>query len=590
MNALDPQADSLPRGAEDSGPSHPDGFAYELRIGVTGHRHLRDAATVTQTVRRVLQHIDRTLGPQSRTPLEWIVVSPIAKGADRIVAEQVLRLPASRLEVLTPLELDEYRRDFVEADDRDEFEQLLQRAAHSRCVSHQPPPDMKDPATLQEWRNRAYMQVGRAVIDASEIVIAIWDGQPSRGLGGTGDVARHALSRERLVIWVDALNPSAEPLLITGVHNRPDGQLALETTPLPDAPKQLSLGYHQLDAYNRDDSLPAETIAQACQRTRQWFEQQAQAAKLPTPVIELIQREIIPQFARADRLAVHYRDRYVAATTSLFSLSALAVSIAAAQVLLFSEQLWIVVLELIAMGTAVLLWRWCRREAWHEKWIHDRYLAERWRLAIFTLLLDRPQQWGQQTPGEALAFYSGPQHWLLDAAQQLIRVTRQSLSTPVDFPAVKTFLIDAWLDNQRQYHEQNAHRKHELAQRGHQLGTWLFVATLVMVVLHLAGIGHHAGDHAPGWGRLDAWITLLTILLPVWGAAIHAITNQLELERIAARSQRMASVLNLVTDRAREAETLDELREAITEGEQVMSLENHEWWILLSFRQPVLPT
>ncbi len=591
MNSHSPDADPTPTPSAAVMNPPTTGFPYALRIGVTGHRHLHDPQALASAVSRVLEHIDAVLGPQSRTPLEWTIVSPLARGADRLVVEAVLGRPQSRLEVLIPFELDEYRRDFVDAQDREHFERLLKQADSVQKVYEHPSLDTTDPDALHEWRNRGYLQVGQAVIDACEIVIAIWDGRPSRGLGGTGDIIPYALSRKRLVIWVDALHPQQAPQVIR-VSSSAAAPLPqpLPTQPLPTTAKQLSLGYHQLDAYNRDDSLSADVIDAARRQTQAWFEQQARDCLVSESEFAPLLRRLLPHLSRADRLAVHYRDRYIAATTGLFSLSAIAVSVAAVQVLFFPEQLWIVVLELLAMAIAVLLWTWCRREAWHEKWIHDRYLAERLRLSIFTLLLDAPDARRPSDPGRLLPFYSGPRQWLLDTVRRVVRESRQAPETPLRFTLVKEFLTRAWLLDQQHYHARNARRKHQLAYRGHRLGMVLFVATILMALLHLAGVGHHAEAHAPGWQRLDAWISLGTILFPVWGAAIHAIINQLEWERIAARSQRMNIVLKLVLDRAQDAQSLDELRTAVTEGEQLMSLENHEWWILLSFRQPILPT
>ena len=41
------------------------------------------------------------------------------------------------------------------------------------------------------------MDGGRAVVDCSSVLVAVWDGQPSRGLSGTADVVAYA--RERRV-------------------------------------------------------------------------------------------------------------------------------------------------------------------------------------------------------------------------------------------------------------------------------------------------------------------------------------------------------------------------------------------------------
>jgi hypothetical protein len=55
------------------------------------------------------------------------------------------------------------------------------------------------------------MAGGRAVVDRSDVLMAVWDGQPARGLAGTADVGAYA--RERgvpvEVIWPEgATGPS----------------------------------------------------------------------------------------------------------------------------------------------------------------------------------------------------------------------------------------------------------------------------------------------------------------------------------------------------------------------------------------------
>jgi len=82
--------------------------------------------------------------------------------------------------------------------------------------------------------------------------------------------------------------------------------------------------------------------------------------------------------------------------------------------------------------------------------------------------------------------------------------------------------------------------------------------------------------------------TFLAVVLPAWGAAVHAIGKQLEYERIAARSEQMAQVLSRYIERAEAAPNLDELRKVVRQAARVIGLENYEWWVLLSFEQPEL--
>jgi hypothetical protein len=52
----------------------------------------------------------------------------------------------------------------------------------------------------------AYRRVGHYVVDHCDLLIAIWDGQPARGRGGTADIVQYALDRHRRVlrVWQDS--------------------------------------------------------------------------------------------------------------------------------------------------------------------------------------------------------------------------------------------------------------------------------------------------------------------------------------------------------------------------------------------------
>ena len=51
----------------------------------------------------------------------------------------------------------------------------------------------------------------------------------------------------------------------------------------------------------------------------------------------------------------------------------------------------------------------------------------------------------------------------------------------------------------------------------------------------------------------------------------------------------MAKVLKQLVHRAEQASTPEELAAVIRQAEEIMLMENHEWWVSLSFRPPILP-
>jgi hypothetical protein len=93
------------------------------RVAVTGHRFLRDESRLFSIVADVLQMVLHTFPGR---PL--CVISPLAEGADRLVAECVLEVPGSTLVAVLPLPEEEYMEDFKTAASRATFRELLTRA------------------------------------------------------------------------------------------------------------------------------------------------------------------------------------------------------------------------------------------------------------------------------------------------------------------------------------------------------------------------------------------------------------------------------------------------------------------------------
>jgi hypothetical protein len=615
----------------------PAALPYHLRIGVTGHRELPDPEGVVRAVDALLDDIDRTLmsasehpgGPfgaprtpvqrldsmlargarslwpwlplakshtpvEQRTPLRWTVISPLAKGTDRIVAHSVLARPHSRLKVIVPFELDEYRRDFVEPDDRAEFEALLVRDDAPTTLAHPygtiaPGASEAEIRGAMDCRNEGYFNVGCRVVEGCEILIAVWDGQAAAGKGGTSDVVHYAVAQGRLVIWIDSRNPAKPPRVLS----RPDRKSAeksdpIQIGPLPRTACELSRAFCQLAAYNGDAAYNAEECEVTATRVAGEMRAAAQTAGLAESELAPIFNHLLAHYARADQLAMRYQQLYVRAAVGLYCLAATAVTLAVLQTLFFVHQWWLTAVEIIAMAAAFVLLRISRSEGWHGKWLHDRHLAERLRTSFFMVFQDPP--WHGWSHGQRLLpFYRGPHSWLNDVVDDAVGEARQTVRERPGFHMRKRFLIDGWVASQAAWHARNAERKGRASRRAHRISSLLFSVTLVMAAVHLISSGHemHAGAGCL-WvcGRL---VIFLAIILPAWGAATHAINTLRERERIAARSSRMATVLRGIAERMEHTSSEARFREALAEAEQVMAAENHEWWILLSFSGLVLP-
>jgi hypothetical protein len=152
-----------------------------LRIGITGHSNLS-----AESEPLVAEAIRAELAGCADGPLTG--VSCLARGADQVFARVVLEL-GGRLEVVLPAA--DYRRRKVKPDNAVEFDELLGKAT----AVHTMP--------FAESSREAYLAASEHLLTSVAALIAVWDGGPSGGLGGTADVVDTARSRgiPTAVIW-----------------------------------------------------------------------------------------------------------------------------------------------------------------------------------------------------------------------------------------------------------------------------------------------------------------------------------------------------------------------------------------------------
>jgi hypothetical protein len=143
------------------------------------------------------------------------LISPLADGADRLVAQEMLKYASQleaakapkcefQLETPLPFARQEYEATFAKATPEQhaanttEFATLL-TAAKQRVLT------LDGTSTDQTDRHRSYEAVGRLVVRNCDLLIAIWDDEkPARGRGGTADTVHFALRGNVPVWWIHA--------------------------------------------------------------------------------------------------------------------------------------------------------------------------------------------------------------------------------------------------------------------------------------------------------------------------------------------------------------------------------------------------
>jgi len=153
-----------------------------IRIGCSGHRSL--AAHTTELVGQAL---DEYLAAYSDAG--FVGISALADGADQLFARAVLS-QGGGLHVIVPS--NQYR-DGLPASTHDAYDALLSQAESVETLP------------FQESTEEAHMAAGQAMLSECDRLVAVWDGLPARGYGGTADVV--ALARG-LGLPVDVIWPA----------------------------------------------------------------------------------------------------------------------------------------------------------------------------------------------------------------------------------------------------------------------------------------------------------------------------------------------------------------------------------------------
>ena len=188
-----------------------------LTIGVAGHRPHRppqpgeapdppfDAEKVRAAIDGVLDRLKRAVEEVARedggqfegAPVVALVTS-LAEGADRIAAEAArdAELP---FDVVLPFAREDYLATFESEESRAEFDALAEKARATLIL-----PRVAD-ENPDEAAGRSYAQAAATVLAQSDLLLAVWDGAPARGKGGTAETVDEAARQATPIVVIDPL-------------------------------------------------------------------------------------------------------------------------------------------------------------------------------------------------------------------------------------------------------------------------------------------------------------------------------------------------------------------------------------------------
>jgi hypothetical protein len=547
---------------------------------------------------------------------EFVVISSLAEGADRLVAEAGLAAGFT-LDAVLPFHRDEYARDFKTEDSQTAYGSLMQRAASVFELDGNPAD-----------RPRAYETAGLIMLANIDLLITIWDGNAAAGVGGTAQIISRAVSNGIPIIWIEPANPAAIRLSWspTGdvpsadVYARPqetfspvdNAEVALAVRELlalptrPEARESLIQYLHTKERrwnfcpwfsllawlfagrrLSRGDFYLPPVVADTRRTWRTYLDTMPEDRSL-RPAIENI---LLPACGVADHLANYYSLVYRSTYVFNFFFAALAVAMALNGVFIHEPKVksYCVTIELAFILVILFTWLYGHRHQWHRRWLECRHLAEGVRqLRLFAPLgstgaVERPRR-GAGTEEDWINWYA----WTLRRQLPLpdCVVNRHYLEK------IRDAVLHAEIEDQIGYHQRNAARMHKLDHRLHLSGLLLFGATagLCVVFVILVWLGTVDRIEAPHRILVLNALTFLTALLPTLGAALAAIHAQGEFRTLAEQSARTAKRLTAMgTTFAAEEPNFARMVDRIEKTSNILMAELREWHAIFRTRPLALP-
>ena len=500
----------MPASSKAPAPKAPSGRLPLFHVvGFTGHRQLANEEDAASAIREALESLQREI------PGEWIALSSIADGSDQLFSREARVLGLSWHAIL-PLPRAEFAEDFTPAEWL-AVEEMLTAADHVRVINN----DDGD-------REEAYLDCGIETVNGADVLLAVWDGDPSRGKGGTADVVEYARSIDKPLMIIDGATHEVrrenwgrlEPndAVLADLNGLPEAASAGSQNPFK-APDSVFLFQQKCDHYASHGA---------------------------------------PQFRRliVSTVMAHVVASVIGAAVVGYGLHLLALP-------------WLELSCITFALAAALLLR--RKLHSHHSWVRCRLAAEFCRSALST--------WGLPRAAPLL------QDLDLAGARGLARSlyilhTRWSATRPVPIEEFKRIYLAKRIDDQLAYYDRQVNRALPLYRR-------LAASFSIATVLALACTAFYAISRTlqlalPVWIEGTTYV-FLPIALPALAAAAISIISINDLQRRVARYRDMRSLLNSSRAQVTSCKTWNSLEHVVLKTERALLQEVIEWHSIRSF-------
>jgi len=536
-----------------------DPIAYRLTIGVTGHRELNKVDDLRISIKNVIDKILNHFSQLPKTKITLRVLSPLAEGADRLVAEEVLIYENSELAVVLPVTVEECIEEFSSEESRNKFRDLISKAQNTYTLNEKPLKSIYPDDLLLDGKKQAFEDVGRYVVNHSDVLIALWDKEPAHGKGGTAEVIEFA-KQKACPLFIISTNSPNDIEFIKG--NGIDTNI-----------------YKQIDEFN-SYSLSSKIWNKLLKANIKHFfynEIRNKDYDLPEKAKTIVTDLLLPYYTHAENFALKHQKWYRYIGLIIFWLSFLSVAVVGYGVIFFDHiPTYIFVIELSFLLMITFMIFISHKRGTHQDYIENRFLAEHLRTDIFlTICGERipPPQFVRHIKSTFMR-----NGWMILVLEDILnRIPEKNLLNENDFLSTRDYIRRVWIGDQIKYHH---NRKKNLLKKNEALGLigeLLFYLAIIIAVIHI----FFTIDII----LIDKILILAVLLLPALGATIGAIRSHRDYKKIITDSTVIINSLENLKQEIMKPVTRDKLKLIIKQVENVVRQETKDWLTLIASRE-----
>lgn len=422
----------------------------------------------------------------------------------------------------------------------------------------------------KDW---AYFSAGKLVVDQCDVLIAVWDREPARGIGGTGDIVAYASSR-------------VPTILIYPTDQQPT--------------EYINEDQYSVEAYKEFNEIWSKSLTEEFENSKVGFLdiRKIKGAISTTDYGKM--KGLVDAFNIWDLNAIDAQKRnktyifhlyiiaFIASLTGIFSFVP---QIPGFELFkgIFSEifELIFHVLEFFALIWLIVHNFNDRKESSNfSRWVYSRLWAEKMRLQIFKIAcLLKGNELVDEDNGISLF-----RNRDLDSRVFLMIVKHawKHYHNKVSFEERTQILEQSLVQKQREYHSNSLEKYKKTNELWLRANNVLFISAIIFVsslmvhqLVHLCFLSCREGC-TQIIDTVIPFLQIFTLIFPIAGAVVEGYRGLMDYEKIIGINQTMSSRFKQkVFDLKKLCRNEDELEFIFAKTEAIMLSENGEWKLLV---------